>query len=62
MKKFKCTKEYVLMCFYIAAVMKWPITEFSAWIALLAWSIVVAMYERSVRRYVELEKDEEHES
>ena len=61
MKRFRCTKEYMLLCFFLAIVMKWTYTQPTFWWALVLWGLLINMYEKSVRRYVEKEFESEDE-
>lgn len=55
MKIFKCTKEYMLLCLFFAVAMKWNYTQPIFWFAILLWGVLINMYERSVRKYIEEE-------
>jgi hypothetical protein len=52
------TKEYVLMCFYLAAVIKWQINQFEFWLAMILWCIVINMYRNSIINEIEKENGE----
>lgn len=59
MKRFRCTKEYVLLCFFLATVMKFHYTQPAFWWAILLWGLLIGIYERSVRKYVAEEEQED---